>query len=242
MAGRRFQLAGMVLRFVLVVSLTLLPTPVIFAGGSEAQDADKAQQTAARERVETAAEDAQEDAVRPGKTAPETRPRVSVRDPDTGALIDPEELAPEKIVKLPPGDIKGMALEVDGVTAHPGVKLALIDVETATQFASVTTDEKGEFVFTNVSEGRYVLLFGNARMAAVLEVTKQAQPGVVNIVVPKTSVSGFPGWTPGWMQESPVLGTAVVTAAGTTVVAAPVASFSRGHSKRKKIYVSPSSP
>ncbi len=243
--ANRCGLIRLMLQVVLVVCLALLPVAAVSAEGPQGAGGADVEGAAIDERPEAPAEEAQGGAARSEGVPKETEARISVRDPVTGEVTDVAEVASEKMVELPPGDITGTVFESDGVTPQPNVRLVLVDAKTGKEFTAATTGESGEFVLEDVPVGRYALLFGNNRMAAVLNVTEGAEPGLLSIVLPKAANAPFPGWAPGWMNESPVLGVAVATGVGALLVAAPVAYFASdddGSHGRGTRHISPTVP
>jgi len=117
---------------------------------------------------------------------------------------------PENTVTLPPGEITGTALQSDQVTPYSNIKVALLNPETGEAAASTVTDEDGKFVFEDLPEGRYVIQVGNPGIISLLDVEGGANPSPLDIAVPRPTALPVPGWAPGWVQQSPALGYAIV--------------------------------
>ena len=224
MVRPRYSCVAMMVGFVLVLCVRLLPARTAFAEGSEAVEPAGVEKAAAADLAEAPAGDAQEAAAQTTGAEPEADRRIAVRDPVTGEVIDVEKVAREMLVALPPGDIKGTVMEPDGVTPHSNVTLVLVDARTGEEFLSATTDESGRFVLKEVPEGLYLMLLGNPGLAAVLTVTKEAELGLLNIVLAEPASSPFPDWAPEWMHEHPVRATVF----GGAVIVAPIALFAGG--------------
>ena len=228
----RREMVSMVLRFALVVSIVLLPMPAGLAGSKAAAGLEKEVEIASRGEMRKA-EGAE----------PDVKERITLIDPETGKLIDPRDVGSGRVVELPPGEIKGAVTEADGITPHANVKVVLMSADTGKELMSATTDENGKFVLRDVPEGLYVVFLGNPGMGAVLMVTREAELGLLNIMLPEAASSRFPQWAPGWMHERPLLATVAVAAAGTTVVVGSIAYFGNGGGHgRKKVFISPIVP
>ncbi len=239
MAAVRRSWGEAMLRLALVVCVMLLPMPVNSARSADAAERVEAENAAAGEQAKTAPEVVGETAAEAGSGGPRANPPIALRDPATGELVAVEEVDPQNLVKLPPGDLRGTVVEADGITPHSKVRLALIDAHTGRELISTATDKNGKFALEDVPEGLYLLLLGNPGIVAVLMVTKAAEPGLLNIVLPGSSSSPFPHWAPDWMHEYPVLATVVVVTAGTVLVVAPIVYFATRGPRRR---ISPITP
>lgn len=65
------------------------------------------------------------------------------------------KLSREDIIIFPPGDLGGIMLEPDGITPHVNREVVLLDPAGGLRIKSVTTCEKGFFLFSDIKEGDY---------------------------------------------------------------------------------------
>jgi hypothetical protein len=142
--------------------------------------------------------------------------KVRLIDPRTGNLVDPKAVAPESTVTLAPGEIKGTVRGSDGV-ALDRISVALLDGGTGAEAGKAITSADGAYSIPNVAKGLYVAKFGDPGIGVVVNVADGAQPGVLNVVVPKSAMvpaTGMSGW--------PVLAIAggVVIVGGTAAIIA----------------------
>jgi hypothetical protein len=170
-----------------------------------------------------------------GTAAPARLQRMALVDPETGKLVEAKDVDAAKIVKLPPGDIKGKVTEPDG-TPHANTRIALLDAETGKEVMSTVTNDRGEYTLKDVSEGRYVVHVGNPGIGALLVVAQDAPAGELDIALPKAATAG----SRGWLAEHPVWASVGLTT-GLGAVAAGAYSATRGGHHEKKV-ISATSP
>jgi len=167
--------------------------------------------------------------------------QLAALDPATGDRIPLNAVAADKVVRLPPGDIRCVVTQPDGTTPHSHVAVVLTDARTSEELMSATTDENGECVLRGVREGSYLLRVGLSYCVALV-VEPGAQAGPLRIVLPKAAGSLFPAWAPLWMHAHPYLASVVVAAGGATVVAAPVAYAAAQDEGHRREIISPTVP
>ena len=183
------------------------------AGGTRAEKAP-----AAEEGKQPAADTS--NAPGPAAAKPEAADQFALVDPGSGKLLDVKDVDPQKIIKLPPGVIKGRVVEPNG-KPHPNTKIALIDSRTGQEVMSTTTNAQGEYVLKDVAEGLYIVHVGNPGIGALVEVTARASAGTLDIMIPKALTIPripLPDWAPSWMHAHPLLSSAGVVAGGVGVV------------------------
>ena len=237
MKTARRRMFGTILRFVLVAAMLALPVQVT----SAQPEPEKAGAQPAEPKKESAEEVSKEpEAQTKEAVTPDAPHAPTLVDPETGKLLAADKVPPEKIVKLPPGDVRGKVLEADGLTPHSGVKIILMDAKTSEVLATTTTDDEGAYVLKDVQEGRYVVLVGNPGIGAILQVTEGAEPAALTIVVPEAAWFRWPSWAPQWMQAYPVLAVTVVAGVGIIVVTATYVFIIR--KKRRQVLISPIVP
>jgi len=167
--------------------------------------------------------------------------QVTVVDPDTGQPAPLKDVAASKLAELPPGELRCVVLEADAATPHAGAEV-VVNAESGKQIATAVTGEDGVCTFADVPEGTYLVSVRGTSCAVGLVVKEGGEPGQLNIVLPRAARSPFPAWAPEGMHSHPTLATAVLTAAGTLFVVAPVAYYVGEKHERGKVYISPTTP
>lgn len=127
------------------------------------------------------------------------------------------QFAQEDVAQIPPGDVIGQAQLPDG-QPHTDVPVSLIDPETGEVIATATTDENGNYTFSDVPEGMYVIRAGDPGVFSVVELTPAAVPGMLVFVVPLAAVTPVAAAAPPAALTASAVAAWLVTPTGLAVV------------------------
>jgi hypothetical protein len=105
-------------------------------------------------------------------------------------------------------------MELDGVTPHAYIDVALLNNETKAKVVAARTNKKGGFTLEDVAAGTYIVHVGNPGMNGSLNVTPDAPAGTLNIKLPRVANVAVPKGGSQWAQaEGTILGMSTTTAA-----------------------------